>query len=61
MSSREKMTKKLGLVMHYYQPPTQDHEIILKIINETYFPSANHLPNGVTVNIAGILLELFEK
>ena len=49
---------QLGFVLHYYQPPTQDPELIKAVANQTYAPSAEALPSGMTINISGILLEL---
>lgn len=49
-------------LLHFYQPPTQTHEVLVRVANESYRPLLKVLgrhPNArVAVNIQGVLTEL---
>jgi len=51
-------------LLHFYQPPTQTHDILLKVTVESYRPLLQVLrehPNArIAVNIQGVLTELLE-
>ncbi|MEO8539608.1 MAG: hypothetical protein ABI577_07700 [bacterium] len=51
-----------GLLLHFYQPPTQTHEVLVKVANESYRPLLKVLhgrPGArVAVNVQGVLTEL---
>lgn len=55
----------LALFLHFYQPPIQKREIVLRVTTESYIPVIEGLrrnPKGkVTMNITGSLLSQFEK
>lgn len=56
---------KLGIFLHFYQPPTQKREIVAQIVEESYLPIARLLDKcprcKVTINITGSLLLLLDK
>lgn len=49
-------------LLHFYQPPTQTHDIITRVANESYRPLINvlrqHPTARLAVNIQGVLTEL---
>lgn len=49
-------------LLHFYQPPVQTHEILVRVANESYRPLlavlARHPNARVAVNIQGVLTEL---
>ncbi|HMO55161.1 MAG TPA: hypothetical protein PJ994_11695, partial [Tepidiformaceae bacterium] len=51
-------------LLHFYQPPTQTHEILLKVTEESYRPLLRVLKEHPTarlaVNIQGVLTELLQ-
>lgn len=51
-----------ALLLHFYQPPTQTHEILHKVADESYRPLlkvlAQHSNARVAVNIQGVLTDL---
>jgi predicted glycosyl hydrolase (DUF1957 family) len=57
------MTTYWALLLHIYQPPTQDHNVLKKIDKECYKPLFSLLNNydnvKLCLNINGILIELF--
>lgn len=61
------MKKKLYLccLLHFYQPPTQDFEILKKIDLECYQPLLRTLINSknikITLNINGVLLDMLHQ
>lgn len=56
--------KHIGLLLHFYQPPTQDPETVIRIDEECYMPLFSLLERageGVTVNMNLSLTEQLEK
>ena len=51
-------------LLHFYQPPTQTHEILLKVTEESYRPLLRVLKEHPTarlaINIQGVLTELLQ-
>lgn len=49
-------------LLHFYQPPTQKHDILTRVANESYRPLINvlrqHPTARLAVNIQGVLTEL---
>lgn len=49
-------------LLHFYQPPTQSHEVLKKVANESYRPLIDvlreHENARIAVNIQGVLTEL---
>ncbi len=52
-------------LLHFYQPPTQTHDILVRVANESYRPLLRVLgkhPNArVAVNIQGVLTQLLQE
>jgi len=49
-------------LLHFYQPPTQSHDVLAKICKESYRPLVKvfkeHPSSKVTVNMCGVLTEM---
>ena len=49
-------------LLHFYQPPTQSHDVLAKICKESYRPLVKvfkeHPESRVTVNMCGVLTEM---
>lgn len=52
-------------LLHFYQPPTQTHDILVRVANESYRPLlrvlARHPNARVAVNIQGVLTQLLQE
>ena len=59
------MTKYWSNLLHVYQPPTQNKEVLEKINKTCYLPLfrmlENHEAIKTTLNISGVLLDLLEQ
>ncbi|PIE53157.1 hypothetical protein CSA37_02825 [Candidatus Fermentibacteria bacterium] len=56
--------KHIGLLLHFYQPPTQDPKIVMKINRECYLPLFEMLQRSeyeITININYSLTEQLER
>lgn len=55
----------IALFLHFYQPPTQKRDIVMRVAQESYIPIIRGLtrnPRGkITLNIAGCLLPKLEQ
>ena len=51
--------------LHFYQPPTQSHNVLAKICEESYRPLVRvfkeHPESRVTINMCGVLTEMLSK
>lgn len=51
-----------ALLLHFYQPPTQTHDVLVKVANESYRPLIGvlraHENARVAVNLQGVLTDL---
>jgi len=52
-------------LLHFYQPPTQSHNVLTKICEESYRPLIKvfkeHPESRVTVNMCGVLTEMLDN
>ena len=52
-------------LLHFYQPPTQAHEIVQRIANESYRPLVKvllaHPKARIAVNMNAVLTEMLER
>jgi alpha-amylase/alpha-mannosidase (GH57 family) len=52
-------------LLHFYQPPTQTHEILVRVANESYRPLlrvlAKHPNARLAVNVQGVLTQLLQE
>ncbi len=55
----------ISLFLHFYQPAEQQEDILEMVVNQSYRPVLRGLKNSsksaLTLNVAGSLLELFDK
>jgi len=52
-------------LLHFYQPPTQSHDVLAKICDESYRPLLkvfkDHPESRVTVNMCGVLTQMLSE
>lgn len=52
-------------LLHFYQPPTQSHDVLVKVCEESYKPLLKvfkkHPESRVTINMCGVLTEMLNE